>query len=231
MPSMVNEITAHESRAIPRYSRKVLADAFFNLEAEIVKDLGEAFGKLEAAAFVNGSGVKQPEGLLSIGKAAQAGVTEVAYGKLGYYTTGHATGWATVAGDEFDIFTRIQTALKTEYQARAAYYMNRVTLSEVMLFKDANDLPIWQPTMTAGAPSTLRGKPVRTIEEYADRAADAFPVTYGDMEAYYTILNRAGMEMLPNPYRTTGFTRFETYKRSGGKVMKSEAMKAIKVSA
>ncbi len=226
----LNEIVAHEARSIPRYSRKALADPYFNLEAEIIRDLGEAFGKLEAAAQVNGTGVKQPYGFMNPAKEAQTGVTEVTYGKLGYYFTGHATDWAAVAGDEFDIFTRVQTALKTEYLARAAYYMNRVTLSEIMLFKDANDLPIWQPSMQAGVPSSLRGYPVRTIEEMANRGASTFPVTFGSMEDYYTILDRLGMEMLPNPYRTTGFTRFETYKRSGGKVMKSEAMKAIKVA-
>ncbi len=229
----LNQINAHEANAIPRYSRLILADAYFDLIGEITRDLGEAFGKLEAAAQVNGDGIGKPEGFMSITKAAQTGVTEVAYGKLGFVKTGHATGWgpSSAAGDNFDVFTNVRTALKTEYHANAAYYMNRVSLGEIILLKDADGRSLWQPSMDAGVPSSMRGYPVRTIEEMDDRAAGAFPVVFGDMASYYTILDRAGIEILQNPYKDTGFVRFESWKRSGGKVMKSEAMKAIKVSA
>lgn len=227
----LNEITAHEANAIPRYSRLLLADAYFDLIGEVTRDLGEAFGKLEAAAQVSGDGVGKPQGFMAIDKAAQTGVTEVAYGKLGFVKTGHATNWSATANEEIDVFVNVRTALKTEYHARAAYFMNRVSLGQIMLFKDSQKRPIWLPSTVTGAPSTLLGYPLVTIEEMDDRAADKFPVAFGDMEAYYTILDRAGMEVLQNPYKDTGFVRFESWKRSGGKVMKSEAMKAIKVSA
>lgn len=226
----INEITAHEANAIPVYSRVLLNDAFFDINGEILRDLGEAFGKLEGAAFVNGDGAGKPQGFMAIDKAAQTGVTEVAYGKLGYVKTGQAAAWGA-SQTEINSFRSVQVALKTEYLARAAYYGNRVSLGEIMLFKDADNRPIWQPSMQAGVPSQLCGYDYRVIEEMASMAANTYPITFGDMESYYTVLDVAGIEVLLNPFRTTGFTRFEAWKRTGGKVMKSEAMKAIKVSA
>jgi HK97 family phage major capsid protein len=230
-----NQITAHEAYAEPVYSRQVMADVFFDLMSEVVADLGEAYGVLEGAETVNGTGVGECEGFLkpAAGLAQQTGTTEVTPGKLGFVKTGHATGWGpgSVAGDAFDVFTNVRTALKTQYLARARYFMNRVSLGEIMLIKDSEGNPIWQPSMQVGVPSSLRGYSVALVEEMPDRGAGTFPVTFGDMETYYTILDRLGLDMLLNPFKTSGFITIETWKRFGGKVMKSEAMKAIKVSS
>lgn len=232
----INQITAHEARATSKYSRQALADPIVDLVAAIAADYGDAYGKLEGAAFVSGSGVGQPEGFMApaAGSALQSGVTEVAYGKLGFVKTGHATLWTADTantGGEAKVFQNVMTALKSEYLASAAFYMNRVTLGEVMLFRDSQGHPLWQPSLQAGVPSQLRGYAVRTIEEMADRGANTFPVAFGDMRAYYTVVDRAGLEILPNPYKEPGFTLFHSWKRVGGKVMKSEALKAIKVAA
>jgi len=74
----------------------------------------------------------------------------------------------------------------------------------------------------------LLGYPVAVVEELSAGSDGAFPVAFGDMRAAYTIVCRAGLEILPNPYRKTGAVRFETYGRWGGGMVNSEALKLIK---
>jgi HK97 family phage major capsid protein len=220
-------IVAHELQAIPVYPRNLLDDAYFDLQGELALALTEAFGTQTNDAFWNGDGNGQPRGILSYPTAEQTGKTEPALGTIGFVKTGSTTAFGA-AGSEVDVFAHVISRLKTQYLPNARFFMDRISLSQVMLFKDDANRPIWQPSLQSGVPSTLLGYPVAVVEELAAGSSGSFPVAFGDMRPAYTIVRRAGLEILPNPYRSTGLVRFETYGRWGGGMNKSEALKTIK---
>jgi len=225
-------IDLHQLRSEPEYSVESLEDPFLNMEAEIAEDLGEAFGQKEAPSHITGTGVKQPTGILTHSQAEQTtvGGAELSWNQVGYVKTGQAALWGA-ANAEGDIFRRLPFYARSEFLPNSAFYMNRKSLSQLVLFKDANKQYIWQPSLRDGTPQTLVGYGVRVLEEMPDMEAGATPVAFGDMAAAYLILDKAGVQILRNPYRTSGQVTFFARKRTGGGVRKGEALKLIKIAA
>jgi HK97 family phage major capsid protein len=80
------------------------------------------------------------------------------------------------------------------------------------------------------APSTLLGFPVYTDDGLAGIAANARPILFGDMRSAYIIVDRVGMSVTRNPFRTTGYVIFMARKRVSGITKKHEAVKALQVA-
>lgn len=222
-------IVAREARAIMQYSRTLLADAYFDLVGEVSIDLAEAYTIAEADCIINGNGIGKPKGILKYDTAEQTGRTEPAFGTIGFVKTGQTAAWGnTTDKTEIDVFQNTIARMKPEHLSGSNWFMNRTSIAQVMLFKDKNGQLLWVPSLIPGNASTLRNYPVQNIEEMPDGASGKFPAMFANLNKGYTLVDRAGMEVLVNPYRTTGKTRFESYKRIGGGVMKSEAIKLIK---
>ena len=62
-------------------------------------------------------------------------------------------------------------------------------------------------------------------------AANALPVAFGDWKQAYTIVDRAGVRVLRDPYSSKPFVLFYTTKRVGGDITNFEAIAIQKISA
>ena len=87
-----------ELYANPAASQAMLDDAMFDVEAWLAGEIAREFAQAEGTAFVNGTGVNQPKGFLTVptSTAADAGR---AFGTLQYLATGAAGAFA--ANPEF----------------------------------------------------------------------------------------------------------------------------------
>ena len=77
----------------------------------------------------------------------------------------------------------------------------------------------------------LLGHPIDRMEDMPNVAANALPVAFGDWRQAYTIVDRAGVRVLRDPYSSKPFVLFYTTKRVGGDITNFEAMVIQKVSA
>ena len=206
------EFTVHEIATFVDISNQLLADAAFNMEAELRADFAEEFGRIESAAFVNGDGVKKPFGLLT---NAEIEVIEAAGASVSY-----------------DDFVDLYHALKGAYAANGIFAMNRTTIAKVRKLKDANGLPLWQSAMTAGNPSTIFGRPVLEVPEMPDEAAGATSIVFGDFRNFI-IFDRNQLDVVRDglTMRTEGQTRFHGSRRVGAGVRKAEAFKFLQIAA
>ena len=68
----LEEIPAHEYYAMVDISEQDLEDSVFDLEAEMQSEFATQFAKAEGAAFVSGSSVGQPEGILTNSSVGEA---------------------------------------------------------------------------------------------------------------------------------------------------------------
>lgn len=192
---------------------EMLKDAAFNIESEIASDVAEDFAKLEGAAFVNGDGVKKPEGLLS------TTITEVNSGDAS-----NLTG---------DALLKIQGAIKSGYDL--SFMFNRDTLhSHIRTLKgSSNDHYLFQPALNGSTPNTVAGLPYALAQDMPNVASNTFPILCGDFRKAYYIADNVSMEMVRDgvTQATSGKVRFVFYKRVGGQVVLPEALAKIKIAA
>jgi HK97 family phage major capsid protein len=76
----------------------------------------------------------------------------------------------------------------------------------------------------------LLGKPVVFMDDMQAEGSSNLPIVYADFSRAYTILDRAGLTILRNPYKTSRYTIFEMTRRTGGDVTNFDAIKLNKCS-
>ena len=214
----LEEIPAHELYALIDISNQMLEDTAFDMEAEIRGEASEQFAVAEGTAFVSGSGVGKPEGILtntSVGETVSGTAGTIADGN------GQANGLITLFH-----------ALKTAYSRNATWALNRITLGSVRKLKDTTGQYIWMPGLANGIPNTILGASYVEMPDMPNEGAGAYPIAFGDFRRAYTLVDRIAMEMLRDPYTqaTSGNVRFIFRRRLGGQVVLAEAIRKLKCS-
>ena len=206
------EVPAKKLTTYVDISNELLADSAGTAEAEVRLALAEDFGQKEGAAFVNGDGVKQPEGLMT-----HSGIAEM--------LNGHATNLNP------DQLIKLMYAMPAAYRNAGTWMMNGTTLGIVRTLKDGDGRFLWQPSFQAGQPETILGRPVIEAVDMPDLESGAFPILYGDFSAY-RIVDRLAMSILVNPYllATKGVTRIHATRRVGGRVLQAARFRKLKMA-
>lgn len=207
-----SEIVVKEANTFVDISNQLLADSAGQAEAEVRLALAEDFGKKEGAAFVNGNGVLEPEGIMTA-----AGIGET--------VNGHATVLAA------DALITLMYAMPATYRNAGAWAMNGTTLATLRKLKDGQGNYLWQPAYQLGQPETILGRPVVEMLDLPDIASGTFPVIYGDWSGY-RIVDRIGLSILVNPYllATNGLTRIHATRRVGGGVLQPAKFRKLKMA-
>ncbi|MBB3289901.1 MULTISPECIES: phage major capsid protein [unclassified Rhizobium] len=207
------EIVVKEANTYVDISNQLLADSAGQAESEVRLALSEDFGQKEGAAFVNGNGALEPEGIM---KNAD----------IGEMLNGHATILNP------DQMIKLMYSLPALYRNAGTWGMNGTTLGIIRTLKDAQDRYIWQPAFQQGQPETILGRPVIELPDMPDLAANQYPIIFGDWSGY-RIVDRLGLSILVNPYllATNGMTRIHATRRVGGGVLQAAKFKKLKMAA
>ena len=211
-------IPAHEIYAEPRATQKLVDDSSIDIEAWLAAKVAEKFSRMEASAFVNGTGVGQPRGFLSYAAGT-------AWGQIEQVNSGAA---GAVAADGL---LDLQHSLKEGYAANAAWLVNRLILRDIRKLKDADNQYLWQPGLQIGGHDTLLGRPIHAATDLPVAAANSLSIAYGDFRAGYQIVDRVGVRVLRDPFTAKPFVKFYTTKRVGGDVVNFESIKLQKLAA
>lgn len=216
--------------AQPAITQNLLEDNAFDLENWLLAELAEAFGEGEGTAFITGSGVNRPTGILTYDTTNEAdGVRDAK--KLQYVASGASGGWAATAPS--DKLVKLVHSLKPRYRAGAAWLMNTNTLEAVRGMKTSTGDYLWKlpdQAQQIGATGTLLGYPVYECEDMPDIAANSLSIAFGNFQAGYTIVDRSS-RMVRDPFTLKPYTRFYTTRRVGGAVRDSRAIKLMRFSA
>jgi HK97 family phage major capsid protein len=211
--------TAYEYATYIDVSLQLLEDSQFDLQAELMRDLAEEFGRAEGNAFTVGNGTKKPKGLF--------------YNPVVGSTVNAAA--ATVAPDDL---ISLYHALPSFYAANAVWLMNRTTIGAIRKFKATTGEYLWAPGagengLVPGNSGVLLGRPVVEIPDAPDIAPSTISIAFGDMQAAYRIVDRIGIEIVRDDFtqRANGKVRFHARRRVGGDVAKTEAVRFLKTTA
>lgn len=211
-------ITPFELATATDVSTQLLEDNAYNLEGELALDLAENFGKAEGSAFVVGTGVGQPKGILTA-----SGIAEV--------KTGNANGFGG-ASSAPDVLIQAFHALPAAYAQNGVWLMNRLTLSELRKWKNSvGDYYLVDP-IAQGAPMTFLGRPIVEAVDMPNIAAGAVPVVFADLQGY-RIVDRVGLTVMRDPYSLAlgGQVRFHARRRVGGDVTHADRFIKVRVAA
>jgi HK97 family phage major capsid protein/HK97 family phage prohead protease len=209
------EVPIHEMACYVDVSLKLLEDSAVNVESEVAFDLAEEFGRLEAAALMDGDGVKKPKGVM-------------AYTDVAYSFTGNGS---TLGSAPADLLIDAFYEVPAYYRNRGVWMMNGSTLAAIRKLKDAGSgAYLWQPALTAGQPETILGRPVIEDPTMDDVGSAAEPIIFGDFNAAYRVFDRVGMSIFADPYtqRTAGKVRFHARRRVGAGMTLAEALRKIR---
>jgi len=180
-----------------------------------VQDLVLALQMYEGNKFVNGSGTGEPQGL--IGNTG-TGVTGVAAGSDSYASE--------LLAATFDVLGKLNAA----YHPGAGWLMNRATGVVIRKAQMAANLfaPVW--TRENGQ-DYLHGYPVTFDGNMPNVASTKTPVLFGNVKVGYLIGDRGGsgikVKILDQPKATEGQVILLAYRRTDGRVRRSEAIQAI----
>ena len=113
------DVSAHKLAIITAIETDFISDLGFDLERYLVVQFAKRFGKAEEAAFINGTGLNMPRGILSDTEGAEIGVE--------------------AAEDiSFDDVLALYFSVFKPYRANGAWLMNDETALKLKTLKDQN---------------------------------------------------------------------------------------------
>ncbi len=130
-------------------------DATFDIESYLVKRLAKNFGKSEDAAFIAGTGVEMPTGILN--------------------TTGGAEVGVTAAALTYDDVIRLYFSVKPEYRENGVWLMNDETALALRTLKDSVGNYLWRDS-----DNTILGKHVVMNSAMPSVGVGVKPIAFGD---------------------------------------------------
>lgn len=157
---------------IVRVSLQLLQDSGFDTEGFIARKLGERLGRVINRHLTVGTGTGQPLGLVTATPVALRLATN---GVVNYKQL-------------IDLIHSIDPA----YRGQARLMFNDVFLAALRKVEDTAGRPIWAPSLTEGAPSTVLGVPYTVNQFMSDKLTTTGAAgTVGDKLAIYGDFNSA----------------------------------------
>jgi HK97 family phage major capsid protein len=152
------------------YSAELDQDEVVNLDSILADAIARPIGLGWGTFFTLGTGTTQPWGFLA---RAQNGGT--ASGTADYGASGKYIGW----GDA----VTLQYSLAAPYRLNGSWQTN--SMARIRQWRDTNNNPIFQPSLVAGAPDLLLGRPIyeNPVMQAAGSANTA--LAFGDFSRYY----------------------------------------------
>lgn len=168
-------IGAYKYARITKASEEILQDALFDVPAFVGRRLGEDLALATGAAYVNGSGSGQPQGLFTGATVADT----------------LAANGAITADELIDLVYSVIAP----YRQGGVFIMNDSTAAAIRKLKDNNGQYLWQISIQAGQPDTLLGYPVHydpNVGSLGD-AQGTRVVGFGNVARAFTIRDVLGV--------------------------------------
>ncbi|GHB19548.1 phage capsid protein [Pseudovibrio japonicus] len=228
MKFALRDVKIFELSALPAVTQTLLDDAAVNIGEILAEEVETMFAEKESAAFINGNGTTQPQGLLTGPVHESLEDTGMSIGSI---KTGYDGAFPSENGG--DLLISLIYGVTTAIRRNARFLFNRRTQAAIRKLKDGQGNYLWQPPVSAGADPSLMGFPVTEAEHMPDMSDGSAPyaVAFGDFHRGYMVVDRVGISVLRDPYTSKPNVLFYITKRVGGGIMDYDAYKLLDFSA
>lgn len=168
-------LRAYKYGVLIQVSRELLDDTGFDLQGYLARQAGRAVGNAVGAHLVNGDGTSKPRGLLL---DTTLGVT----GAVGSGTAG------PTAENLIDLLYSVISPYRNTNTA--AFLTSDTGMGRLRKLREngTSGAFLFQPSLTAGTPDTLLGKPVFVDPYVPAGGVNTKLAAFGDMSAYHVRL-------------------------------------------
>lgn len=209
----VEQMTAYAQHINTPITWDLIKFANYDMISQASRDAAMAFAIGEGNNFVNGTGVKMPEGILSNQDIIDGAIE-------------------TATDDTLSMVdvVKLPGNLKNGYINNARFFMNQKTLYELRSEQDDNGNFLWR-IGGEGMPNNIAGLPFVILPSMPDVADGALAVGVGDFFYGYYILDAAGITLIRDDYsqKKKRIIEFSWFRYNTGKVGISEAFQLLKI--
>ena len=202
-------VNSYKLASLSRIKETFVSDSNFNLEGYLENEFARRFGRSEEQAFINGSGVDEPTGILNATQGAVVSLDS-----------------ETKASITYDDVLKLYFSLDKEHRRNAVWLMNDETAITLRTLKDTAGNYLWRES-----DDTILGKPVEYSTYMPNIESGTTPIAFGDF-SYYWIVQRQPLtvRVLRELYTVNGEIGLTGYERLDGKLILPEAVKLLKIA-
>lgn len=185
----------------------------------LARKLGERVGRIWNQHFTTGTGVSQPDGIVT---SATVGVT--------------GTGsFATTGGISYDNIIDLEESLDPAYGGGQGlqFMVHQTARKALRKLKDSQGRYLWEPSLQAGRPANLDGYEVILNNDMATLAASSKSVLFGNIREAYVIRMVKDIQTARLSERYADFLQvgFFGFARADGTMQNASAVRVFQTTA
>jgi HK97 family phage major capsid protein len=169
---------AYKYGVLIQVSRELVDDTGVDLEGYLAMQAGRALGNAFGADAITANGSSKPTGVLNNTTLGATGPTGVS-GGLG------ATSATANSGGDFLIDLYYSVIAPYRASSAAGWMVRDSTMAVLRKIKDTTGQYMFQPSLVAGTPDTLLGKPIYTDPFVPAIATGAKSIIFGDWSQFF----------------------------------------------
>lgn len=211
----LEQLTAYAQTIMTPLTWDIINFANYDMIQQASKDAAMAFAIGEGTKFLKGTGVKEPEGIVTNATIMAAAETSATSGVVSLVDVVKLPGF-----------------LKTGYITNARFFMNQKTLFALRSEQDDNGNFLWR-IGGEGMPNNIAGIPYVILPGMANVAASSYSVGVGDFFYGYYILDAVQIAMVRDEVTQANkrIVKLTWFKWLTGQVGITEAFKLLKTKA
>lgn len=202
----INIVDSWKLATFIKMDEAFVRDAGFDIENYLINRFAKNFGRAEDNAFINGTGIHMPTGILNATNGADVGIS--------------------TAKITYDDVIGLYFSVKPEYRKKAVWLMNDETALALRTLKDDAGNYLWRDS-----DNTILGKRV-IISEYMPNAdPSSKPIAFGDF-SYYWVIGRSpvSVKTLSEKFALHDQIGYLAFEFLDGKLIRPEAVKVIQIN-
>ena len=202
----INTVDSWKLAAFIKMDEAFIHDAGFDIESHLINRFAKNFRRAEDNAFINGTGIQMPTGILDATNGADVGIT--------------------TAEITYDDVISLYFSLKPEYRRNAVWLMNDETALALRTLKDSAGNYLWR-----NSDDTILGKRVIISEYMPNTESDSKPIAFGDFSYYWVIGRRpVSIKTLSEKFALHDQIGYLAFEFLDGKLIRPEAVKVIQIN-
>lgn len=196
---------SHKLVVLTKVDNDFVYDAGFDFKSLFLQKLARSFAAAEDAAFVNGTGINMPTGILDDTAGAEVG--------------------ATTAEVTCDDLIRLYFSLDKKYRDHGIWMMNDETAMQLRTMKDSSGGYLWNHNT-----DTIFGKSVILCKAMPPIGSGAKPIAFGDFSYYWIIIRKAlSVRTLPEKFILHDQTGYLAHEFMDAKLVHRDAVKVMQI--
>ena len=200
-----NPVEGHKLAVLVKTDGNFIRDNAFNFEGYLTKRFAKNFARAEDNAFINGTGVNMPTGILNHDAGAEVALRTDAI--------------------TYDDVIKLFFTTKEEYRRNGIWMMNDKTALHLRTLKDENGNYLWNHSN-----DTILGKRVIISEYMPDIAPGVMPIVFGDFSYYWIVERRpVSVRCLKEIFAPTDQIGHLAMEFLDGKLVRREAIQGMSI--